>query len=172
MTVVAALGSAVVLGAAGCSSGSSSSEVTATATVTETASASASPSASGSKSADYVPITEPPSGAKELEHTDSADYHYSRYSIDGQQPAQIVSYYTNAWQNDGYTIDSSGGGGGGWGQYGGSGAGATGSKSGSFVAVQAGGQSGATTYFEVCEGTNQQVVDQCGSDNDNDNDND
>lgn len=106
-----------------------------------------------------------------MESSDNNGVQYARYSIDGQQPDQVVSYYTNIWQGEGYAINNSGGGGGGWGQYGGSGAGATGSKEGTFIAVQAGGQSGSTTYFEVCQGANEQVVDQCGN-NDNDDNND
>ena len=93
---------------------------------------------------------------------------FARYSLDGQQPQQVVDYYTGIWQGEGYTVTSSGGGGGGYGQYGGSGAGATGSKPGAFVAVNAGGQTGQATYFSVCQGSDEQAVRKCSEDNNND----
>ena len=161
----------------GCSgSSSSSTEATVTATVTSSASPSSSPTSAGSASASSTTsapssLPQPPAGASELDSSDNNGVQYARYSIEGQQPSQVVSYYTNIWQGEGYTVNSSGGGGGGWGQYGGSGAGATGSKAGTFIAVQAGGQNGATTYFEVCQGANEQAVDQCGNNNQNQNQN-
>lgn len=166
---IAAFGAGALL-LAGCS-GSSSSESTSSPTVAPTTSAPATSAPATSAPATSAPASSsgfptPPSGASELNSSDNNGVQYARYSIEGQQPSQVVSHYTNLWQGEGYTINSSGGGGGGWGQYGGSGAGASGSKSGSFVAVQAGGQSGSTTYFEVCQGANEQAVDQCGNDND------
>ena len=115
-------------------------------------------------------MPQPPAGATQQETRTDNGVQFARYSVDGQQPQQVVDYYTGIWQGEGYTITSSGGGGGGYGQYGGSGAGATGSKSGSFVAVNAGGQTGASTYFSVCAGTDEQAVRQCNENNSNNND--
>jgi hypothetical protein len=140
-------------------------------TVTETV---APPASSATTAATTAPasLPQPPAGATQQETRTDNGVQFARYSIDGQQPQQVVDYYTGIWQGEGYTITSSGGGGGGYGQYGGSGAGATGSKSGSFVAVNAGGQSGASTYFSVCAGADEQAVRQCNENNGNDQNND
>lgn len=74
-----------------------------------------------------------------------------------------MSFYSQEWQSQGYTIDNSGGGGGGYGQYGGSNSTVEGSKDGSFVHAQAGGSSSGPTYFEVCLGADQSAVDECGN---------
>jgi hypothetical protein len=144
-------------------------------TVTETVSASATPSTSASASTSASPsvaaspgLAQPPAGASQLETESDDGVVFARYSLDGQQPQQVVDYYTGIWQGEGYTVTSSGGGGGGYGQYGGSGAGATGSKPGAFVAVNAGGQTGQATYFSVCQGSDEQAVRKCSEDNNND----
>ena len=144
-------------------------------TVTETVSASATPSTSASASTSASPsvaaspgLAQPPAGASQLETESDDGVVFARYSIDGQQPQQVVDYFTGIWQGEGYTVTSSGGGGGGYGQYGGSGAGATGSKPGAFVAVNAGGQTGQATYFSVCQGSDEQAVRKCSEDNNND----
>jgi hypothetical protein len=144
-------------------------------TVTETVSASATapgaaPSTAASASAADLP--QPPAGASPQEARTDNGVQFSRYSITGQAPQQVVDYYTGIWQGEGYTITNSGGGGGGYGQYGGSGAGATGSKSGSFVAVNAGGQTAGPTYFSVCAGADEEAVRQCCENNANNNGND
>jgi type IV secretory pathway VirB10-like protein len=143
-------------------------------TVTETVAppASATPTSATPTAATTAPagMPQPPAGATQQESRTDNGVQFARYSVDGQQPQQVVDYYTGIWQGEGYTITSSGGGGGGYGQYGGSGAGATGSKSGSFVAVNAGGQTGAPTYFSVCAGADEQAVRQCNENNSNNND--
>ena len=58
-------------------------------------------------------------------------------------------------------MSNQGGGGGGWGKWGGSGSGLTGQNGGSYVSVQAGGQTGAPVYFEVCVGPSSQSVQDC-----------
>ena len=144
-------------------------------TVTETVAppASATPTSATPTAAATAPasLPQPPAGATQQETRTDNGVQFARYSVDGQQPQQVVDYYTGIWQGEGYTITSSGGGGGGYGQYGGSGAGATGSKSGSFVAVNAGGQTGASTYFSVCAGADEQAVRQCNENNNNQNNN-
>lgn len=147
-------------------------------TVTETVSASAAAtSAAPSSSAPSTAATastaglpQPPAGASPQEARTDNGVQFARYSVTGQQPQQVVDYYTGIWQGEGYTITNSGGGGGGYGQYGGSGAGATGSKSGSFVAVNAGGQTAGPTYFSVCMGADEQSVRQCNENNGNNRD--
>ena len=144
-------------------------------TVTETdappaSSATAAPGTTGPDTTAPAGMPQPPAGATQQESRTDNGVQFARYSVDGQQPQQVVDYYTGIWQGEGYTITSSGGGGGGYGQYGGSGAGATGSKSGSFVAVNAGGQTGASTYFSVCAGADEQAVRQCNENNSNNND--
>jgi len=170
------------LALAGCGGSTDTSEkATEKTTVTETV---APPASSATTAATAAPATtarattapaglpQPPAGATQQETRTDNGVQFARYSIDGQQPQQVVDYYTGIWQGEGYTITSSGGGGGGYGQYGGSGAGATGSKSGSFVAVNAGGQTGASTYFSVCAGADEQAVRQCNENNGNDQNND
>ena len=161
--------SLTALALTGCSSTPTTSEK---ATVTETVSAAptsaavSAPPSSSPSAAVSLGLPQPPAGAAQLETKNDNGVQFGRYSITGQQPQQVADYYTGVWQGQGYTVTSSGGGGGGYGQYGGSGAGATGTKSGSFVAVNAGGQNGQATYFSVCQGADQQAVRQC-SDNNN-----
>ena len=162
------------LALSGCASTAEKSEkapekTTVTETVSPPASATATTATPAPGTAAPAGLPQPPAGATQQETRTDNGVQFARYSVDGQQPQQVVDYYTGIWQGEGYTITSSGGGGGGYGQYGGSGAGATGSKSGSFVAVNAGGQSGAPTYFSVCAGTDEQAVRQCNDNNGNNN---
>ena len=110
-----------------------------------------------------VSFPAPPSGATTLQTSNSNGVEYARYSNPSQQPDQIVSFYTSAWQGEGFTMTNTGGGGGGYGKYGGADAGAEGNKDGSYVNVQAGGSTSGPTYFEVCMGPNQSAVNECGN---------
>jgi hypothetical protein len=162
------------LALSGCASTAEKSEkapekTTVTETVAPPASATATTATPTAATTAPASLPQPPAGATQQETRTDNGVQFARYSVDGQQPQQVVDYYTGIWQGEGYTITSSGGGGGGYGQYGGSGAGATGSKSGSFVAVNAGGQSGAPTYFSVCAGADEQAVRQCNDNSGNDN---
>ena len=178
-TLITGLGiTAVALSGCGGTTTTSEKSVEKT-TVTETVSASATatspaPSAAPSTaaSASAADLPQPPAGASPQEARTDDGVQFARYSITGQAPQQVVDYYTGIWQGEGYTITNSGGGGGGYGQYGGSGAGATGSKSGSFVAVNAGGQTAGPTYFSVCAGADEEAVRQCSENNANNNGND
>jgi hypothetical protein len=169
-TLITGLGiTAVTLAGCGGTTTTSEKSVEKT-TVTETVSAApstAAPSTAATTSAAGLP--QPPAGASPQESRTDNGVQSMRYSVTGQQPQQVVDYYTGIWQGEGYTITNSGGGGGGYGQYGGSGAGATGSKSGSFVAVNAGGQTAGPTYFTVCMGADEQSVNQCNENNGNNN---
>ena len=159
------------LALSGCGGTTTSEKATVTETVSASATASATPSTAATSPAPAITgsgVAQPPTGAAQLESRTDNGVEVTRYSVNGQQPQQVVDYYTGIWQGQGYTVTSSGGGGGGYGQYGGSGAGATGSKSGSFVAVNAGGQNGQAIYFSVCQGSDEQAVRQC-SDNANNN---
>jgi len=159
------------LALSGCGGTTTAEKATATETVSASATASAAPSPTAASPAPTTAgsgLAQPPAGATQLESASDNGVQMTRYSVNGQQPQQVVDHYTGIWQGEGYTVTSSGGGGGGYGQYGGSGAGATGSKSGSFVAVNAGGQTGQATYFSVCQGSDEQAVRQC-SDNANNN---
>lgn len=103
----------------------------------------------------------PPAGAEQLDTQTNGTVEYSRYSISGTTPATVISDYESSAKAAGYTVTSTGGGGGGWGGYGGSEAGMTGSMTGAYLDVQAGGQKSGPTYFEVCVGPDQSAVDQC-----------
>jgi hypothetical protein len=93
---------------------------------------------------------------------------YSRFKISGTSAQDVVGGYEAQFKELGYTITNAGGSGGGWGQWGGQGYGMDASKDGSFASVQAGGSDGGPTYFEVCIGTDESVVDNCGEQSQND----
>jgi len=95
------------------------------------------------------------------EKTLSGGTTYARYSNGSETPKSVVSTYESEVKKDGYKVTQSGGSGGGWGGYGGSDYGMTAEKSGSYFEVQAGGESGKTTYFEVCLGTDKSAVEHC-----------
>lgn len=102
-----------------------------------------------------------PSGATELSSSDTGGIAYARYSISGTSPSAVIADYTSEAKAAGYTVTDSGGGGGGWGGWGGAESGMEATGTGTYLNVQAGGQSGGTTYFEVCSGADQSAVDQC-----------
>lgn len=155
LTAATGLGLVGVLAA--CSSGSTSTSGSST---SASSTATTSKATSTTKGATTLPTA--PSGSVELQHGVANGVTYQRWSnASGATPQQIVSDYQTALTAAGFTIVNSGGGGGGWGKWGGANAGLTATKSGSYVAVQAGGQSGQKTYFEVCEGTNESAVQQC-----------
>ena len=150
---------------AGCGSQGTQPAVTVTATAPPTGaptSAAPKPVAPTATAAKLQGLPAAPVGATQLQTSNSGGVQYARYST-SEQPDQIVSYYTSQWQQEGYRMQNGGGGGGGWGKYGGSDAGATGSKTGSYVDVQAGGSTQGPTYFEICQGPNAQAVDNCGN---------
>ena len=156
---------AVSLALGACSSGSSAPTVTVTATPSAAATTAAAAPAAVAPEATAAPVDgmpAAPSGAQLLQTSNTNGVQYARYST-SEQPAQVISYYSSAWQGEGYTMTNSGGGGGGWGKYGGADAGATGSKAGAYVDVQSGGSTSGPTYFEVCMGANESAVDQCGN---------
>ena len=70
------------------------------------------------------------------------------------QAARRYRIFAKQAKADGYTISSAGGSGGGWGGYGGSNYGMTAKKGSGYLEVQAGGESGAPTYYEVCVSAN------------------
>lgn len=153
------------LALSGCSTSSTTVEKT---TVTETVTSSASSSASSttSTSGPSAPpagaaLPQPPAGATQIRSSDDDGMVHARYSVEGQTPKQVADYYTGIWSGEGYTIDDTSSGGD-PGKYGGSGASAKGSKSGTFVAVDAGAGNGEPTYFDVCQGTNEELVMHCG----------
>lgn len=159
ISAAAGLG-AVALALTACSSSSSSSTESAS-PATSTAASPAATNTGGTNAGASGSLPTPPAGSTELANTNNNGVTYARYSNAGETPQQVVSFYESAWQSQGYSMSNSGGGGGGYGQYGGSNYGASGSKSGSYVNVQAGGQSSGPTYFEVCIGANQSAVDEC-----------
>lgn len=156
---------AVALVLPGCSTSSPTEEnTTVTKTVTSSAAAgtSASPGTSGpSTPASGDGLPQPPAGAAQISTSEHNGVMHARYSVDGQTPQQVVDYYVGIWTGDGFTINGRSGGGD-PGKYGGSGARANGSKSGTFVAVDAGAGNGRPTYFDVCHGANEDRVRHCG----------
>jgi len=148
----------------GCSSSSEETTTTAPATSSTTAAETNTTQAPATTAAGgpAASLPEPPSGSVEQQTSNASGIVYQRWSnASGESAQQIVSFYESALSAEGYTVSNSGGGGGGWGKWGGAGAGLTASKSGSYVAVQAGGQTGQPVYFEVCQGSNEQAVDEC-----------
>jgi hypothetical protein len=102
-----------------------------------------------------------PSGATELQSAQRDGAQYNRYSITGTAPSAVTSDYQSQMESAGFKVTSSGGGGGGWGKWGGASAGVEGNNGSEWVSVQAGGESGSTTYFEVCVGPSSSSVDDC-----------
>lgn len=163
-TLVAAAAGVGVLGLVTGCGGSSDGTTTTTAapTTTEVTSTTAAGGSTAPSAAGALPAA--PSGSIEVQTGNDNGVVYQRWSnASGATAEQIVAEYQTALQAQGYTVTSSGGGGGGWGKWGGAGAGLTASRSGSFVAVQAGGQTGQPVYFEVCQGANQQATQECGN---------
>ncbi|MFM8827994.1 MAG: hypothetical protein ACKOGE_01750 [Actinomycetota bacterium] len=102
-----------------------------------------------------------PSGAQQLESDGKNGAQYTRYSISGTAASAVTSDYESQLKSQGYSITNSGGSGGGWGKWGGSEAGVSGNNGSTYVDVQAGGQSGGPTYFEVCVGPSNSSVQDC-----------
>ena len=102
-----------------------------------------------------------PAGATQLQSAERSGAQYTRYSIGGTTPSAVVGDYESELKGQGYTVTNSGGGGGGWGKWGGASAGLSANNGSQFVDVQAGGQSGSTTYFEVCIGPSSNSVNAC-----------
>lgn len=107
------------------------------------------------------PNLTPPSGAQQLESDGKNGAQYTRYSISGTQASAVTSDYQSQLESQGYSITNSGGSGGGWGKWGGSESGVSGNNGSTWVDVQAGGQSGGPTYFEVCVGPSNTSVQDC-----------
>lgn len=153
---------------AGCSKSSTTAEkTTVTETVTSAAPAgkSAVPSTSGPAApAAGADLPQPPAGATQIRSSTTDGMVHAHYSIEGQTPKQVADYYVGIWSGEGYTINDTSSGGR-PGRYGGSGASAKGSKSGSFVAVDAGAGNGEPTYFDVCQGTDEGLIRHCGKGN-------
>ncbi len=157
----AAAGVGIIGLVTGCGGSDTTTTTTATSTTTEATTTTA--AASGGTTAGSTSGTLPPapSGSVELQNENSNGILYQRWSNSSATPQQIISEYQTALEADGYTVTDTGGGGGGWGKWGGAGAGLNASRSGSFVSVQAGGQTGQPVFFEVCQGANQQATDEC-----------
>ncbi|MBU6362935.1 MAG: hypothetical protein KGQ95_01815 [Acidobacteria bacterium] len=119
-----------------------------------TTTAAAAPSSGG-------PNLTAPSGAQQLESDSKSGAQYTRYSISGTAASAVTSDYQSQLESQGYNITNSGGSGGGWGKWGGSEAGVSGNNGSTWVDVQAGGQSGGPTYFEVCVGPSNTSVQDC-----------
>ena len=103
----------------------------------------------------------PPPGSTKLSSRSGSGVAYARYST-SSSPAQVTSSYKQQLTGKGWTVVNRGGSGGGWGPYGGSSTGVTAKKNeNDYVDVQAGGQSGQKTYFEVCGTTGKGTRSDC-----------
>lgn len=92
----------------------------------------------------------PPAGSQKLGMNTGDGVIYQHYAT-SSSPAAVVSHYKQQLTGAGWKIVQSGGSGGGWGPYGGSESGLTAKRrEDEYVSVQAGGQSGHKSYFEVC----------------------
>ena len=130
------------------------------ATTTEAAPPATTTAASSASSSGGPNLTAP-SGAQQLESDSKSGAQYTRYSISGTAASAVTSDYQSQLESQGYKITNSGGSGGGWGKWGGSEAGVSGNNGSTYVDVQAGGQSGGPTYFEVCVGPSNTSVQDC-----------
>jgi hypothetical protein len=105
---------------------------------------------------------EPPSGAKLLDEKTSGDVVYQHYST-SSTPQEVEVLYGEEVEAAGWSLVESGGSGGGWGPYGGSDYGLTAKREDEYFDLQAGGEKGSTSYFEICatagEGTREDCND-------------
>jgi hypothetical protein len=103
----------------------------------------------------------PPPGSKKLNSRAGDGVVYVRYSTN-VSPANVISSYNHQLTGAGWSIVNRGGSGGGWGPYGGSSSGLTAKKNeDDYVDVQAGGQKGQKSYFEVCATTGKGTRSNC-----------
>lgn len=155
--VMAGLSGAALFAAAGCSSSGSSTATSATPTqapasptaAAPTPTATAMPTKKPESSTTSTTLPAAPAGAQLLGEHKSGSNEYARYKI-SMPPKKVVNKYKKQAQKDGYSITNAGGSGGGWGGYGGSDYGMTAKKGAAYREVQAGGENGAPTYYEVC----------------------
>lgn len=157
------------IGLAGCGGATKSADTTTIINQTVISSASSVANSAGSSGAatSVAPGTQaqpaadfpqPPAGANVVKTDTENGTARTKYSVTGQDPMQVVEYYTNLWRTDGYTIISSGGGG----DPGrGGGASAVASKAGVFIGVDAGAGAGEPTHFDVCRGADERAVRDC-----------
>lgn len=148
-TMAVVVGAGASLALVGCSSNSGSSS--------DPSTSPASPTATGTAPSTAI---NPPSGSKQITNESVGGATYTRYST-SKTPKEVVTFYDGEFKSANFTITSEGGGGGGWGKYGGSDAGISANNGSNFMAVHAGGQSGGTTFFEVCAGPSSQSVEKC-----------
>ncbi|HBM16002.1 MAG TPA: hypothetical protein DD381_06635 [Lentisphaeria bacterium] len=99
---------------------------------------------------------QPPSGAEEVVTGTDRGCTYTRYSIT-QSPRDVVNYFDKQFKSEGWKVTNKGGGGS---SYGG-GAGLRAEKNGTYSKVDAGGENGSDTYFNVWFGSNKNDIDHC-----------
>jgi hypothetical protein len=149
---------------AGCGGGGGTTTVTAAAATTSTTATGTTTTSGGSGgtgsgggggakgggASNALAGIKPPPGSKKLNSRAGDGVVYVRYSTN-VSPANVISSYNHQLTGAGWSIVNRGGSGGGWGPYGGSSSGLTAKKDETdFVDVQAGGQKGQKSYFEVC----------------------
>lgn len=150
-----AIGAGAALVLVGCSSNSNSTPTTTPTTA---------PTGSAAPTGATGTVPGPPAGSQQLSTAQDGQATYTRFST-SQTPTQVTSYYNTALTGAGFKVTNTGSGGGGWGQYGGSGSTLEANNGSTWVAVNAGGQTGKTTYFETCVGPSESAVDSCQSNN-------
>ncbi len=150
-----ALGAGAALVLAGCSSSSDSAPSS-----SPTATGPTSTSTGGGSSA----LPPPPAGSQQLSTSPDGAATYAQYKST-QAPKAVTTAYQASLTAAGYTVTSSGSGGGGWGQYGGSDSGLSANNGSNYVAVNAGGEKGGPTYFEVCSAATPASVKSCQQNN-------
>lgn len=106
----------------------------------------------GADAANPLANISPPPGSKKLDSRSGNGVEYEHYSS-SESPSQVQASYKQELTSDHWSIVNTGGSGGGWGPYGGSNYGLTAKRENDYIDVQAGGQKGAKSYFEVCATT-------------------
>ena len=142
----------LALGAAACG-GSGDGETGAAEATTSEEAAPTEPEANRTRSpgspSELLAGLEPPSGAKLLDEKPGGDVVYQRYSS-SETPQEVEALYGEEVEAAGWSLVESGGSGGGWGPYGGSDYGLTAKREDEYFDLQAGGEKGRTSYFEIC----------------------
>lgn len=170
MSLVVAVGLAVVLAVAGCGSGGNTSSTSTSQASTTSGGGGGAGKAGGGGSGrpggggggvqNPLAGISPPAGSKKLDSRSSGGVVYEHYST-SKSPSQVQSTYKQELTHADWSIVNTGGSGGGWGPYGGSNYGLTAKKSDDYIDLQAGGQQGQTTYFELCATTGNGSRDDC-----------
>lgn len=156
LIVALTLGAVAAFGLTACGGGGETTVIETEAEAADTTAATdeaATAETTGGEEGGGDPLTEvaAPTPSTQLDEKSSGKLVYERYET-SLEPKQVEATYEEELTGAGWSIESSGGSSGGWGPYGGSDYGLTAKREDEYFDLQAGGEKGGTSYFEVCAG--------------------